>query len=170
MKEEFTNRKQERKEREISNRFEETRAMEERSTEERPVMNMGYYDPLHVEKADIPPGMEYGWIRVSCYDKPDNKRMVETRRRGWVPVPSTRHPDMVFKDLFGRSGHLDGYIEYSGLILCERRAELGMKEREETARNNLKRVLSLQGIDNLQGEPSIGFKDNTRTTVSGVFG
>lgn len=160
------NRKQEHSERDVTNRFEESRGLEEREAQKRAVMSMTGSDPLYVDPDVIPHGVEYRWMRESIQDRPDNKRMVEVRRKGWTPVPASRHPDMVYKDFFGRLDHMNAYIYHSGLLLCERPAELGRLEMQRIADHNHQVMTSMPGTDNFMGEPGIPVRNNSETSMS----
>lgn len=141
--------------------LEESRDLELNENHKRAVMNMSYADPLHVPSEIIPHGWEYRWVRESCLDKPDNKRMVDAKRKGWTPVPSNRHPDMVYEDFFGRLEHMKPYIYHAGLILCERPAELGRLEQKRAEEHNYQVMTSMPGTDNFMGEPNIPVRNSS---------
>jgi|SRR5882724_2898550 len=165
-KKDISNRKQEHDERDLTNRFEETRAFDEREAHKRAVMSMNGSDPLYIDPEIIPAGTEYRWIRESVQNQPDTARMVATRRKGWMPVPAARHPDMVFKDFFGRLDHMSNYIFHSGLVLCERAEELGKLEMERIANHNYQVMTSMPGTDNFMGEPGIPVRNASETSKS----
>ncbi len=165
----ISNRKHEVDERELESRFEDSRAMDEREVHKRNVMNMSYSDPLYVDPEIIPHGVEYRWIRESCYDKPDNSRMVEAKRKGWTPVPAARHPEMSFDDFFGRLNNMKPYIYHKGLILCERPSELGKIEQQRVEKMNHELMSSMPGTDNFMGEPTIPVRNNSETRHAGAI-
>jgi hypothetical protein len=168
MNKEITDRKKESSaEREDKqSRLDESRLLELHEVHKRAIMNMEYDNPLYVDPAVIPPGMEYRWVRESVRDQPDPARMVDCRKKGWVPVPADRHPDLCFQDFFGRTQHMRSFIFYKGLVLCERRAELGKLERQKYADMNYQNMVSLQGTDNYMGEASIPVRNNSQTYVT----
>ncbi len=153
-------------------RTNDTRLMDERDYEMRAIMDMHYQDPLYVDPKVIPPGMEYYWVRESTLGQGDTSRMVEMKRKGWKPVPADRHPEMVFDDFFGRLEHVKGYIYQKGLILCERRKELGDAERKQIDLKNYQIMSSMPGTENFMSEPSIPtqFQGDTYMTKNTTFG
>jgi hypothetical protein len=65
-----------------------------------------------------PPGMRYEWKTLSVFGQQQSRRFGRFQSKGWEPVPASRHPG-----LFHPVGH-EGYIEYDGLVLCERPEEM----------------------------------------------
>lgn len=155
--------------REEINRFEEERMLENRKAQERAVMNMSYNDPFYVDPDSIPYDMEYYWIRASLLGVPDNKRMVEARRKGWTPVPASRHPDMVYGDLFGTVSHMDSFINYAGMVLCERSKEQGLIDERRISEENYKVMTSMPGTDNFMGEPTIPVRNHSETYTTRAY-
>lgn len=163
------NRKLEGSSREEINRFEEQRALDERKAQERVVMNMAYKSPFHIDQDSIPADVDYYWIRTSLLGVPDTKRMVEARRGGWTPVPASRHPEMVFGDLFGNASHMDSFINYSGMVLCERSKEIGRIEEQEIRAENYRTMTSMPGTENFMGEPGIPARNNSEVYTSKAY-
>jgi hypothetical protein len=69
---------------------------------------------LNIPPELIPDGMRYEWKTFSVLGMQQSRRFGRFQARGWEPVPAARHPGM-----FHPMGY-DGYIEYDGLVLCER--------------------------------------------------
>lgn len=156
-------------ERKAKQRVDETRRLEERIAQLRPVLNMTYKDPLYIPPEIIPPGWEYYWVRESIRGVIDEGRIVEMKRKGWTPVPADRHPEMAFDDYLARgTSHLNGFIYHKGLILFERPKEIGDEERRAISNFNNRIVNSLPGIDNLMGDPvmPVRFLANPETRVN----
>lgn len=119
------------------------------------MLSMVYTDPFSVPKEVIPEGVVYKWIKMSVLNVPDEQRLPECMRRGWEPVPSSRHPEMVSFDIFGRQKQYEGYITRGGLILCERHEELCKLEEDAINKRNAEIIRSMPGTENFMGEPTI---------------
>jgi len=139
----------------IRQRVEDSRRLELRVNELRPVMNMSYKDPLYIDPELVPDGWEYFWVRESVLGEPDFGRTVEMKRKGWTPVPADRHPEMTFDDFLGRMSHLKGYIFHKGLVLFERPKEFGDMERKAIQQHNEQILRSMPGTENFMAEPTI---------------
>src|SRR5262245_42749559 len=74
-------------------------------------------DRLKVPKDVIPDGMDYLWVTDSILGQPWPQRRARFERRGWRPVPSSRHDGM-----FMPKGYV-GEINVDGLVLMERPME-----------------------------------------------
>ena len=85
-------------------------------------------DKFWVDPAIIPPGWDYNWKRNMVMGKPDPAYEVELMRRGWEPVPASRHPEMM------PHGYRGNTIEREGQILMERPLEIS----EEVRKNDLR--------------------------------
>lgn len=157
-------------EKKIKSRTEEARRLEERLAELRPVMNMTYADPLYVDPDKIPPGWEYYWVRESILGEADLGRTVEMKKKGWTPVPASRHPEMCFDDFLGRQSHLKGYIFHKGLVLFERPKEIGDKERKKQQEYNAKILQSMPGTENFMSDPTIPARFTQDPTVKVTTG
>ncbi len=153
-------------------RVAESRNANNREQELRSIMDMSYQDPLYIPPEIIPVGWEYYWVRESCKGEGDSGRMVEMRRKGWMPVPADRHPEMVFDDFFGRLNHVQGMIYQKGLILCERPKEHGEVERKMIEEKNFQIMTSMPGTENFMGNPTMPghVQNETYTSKGGSFG
>jgi len=70
-------------------------------------------DRFYIDPAVIPDGWSYEWKRKTIWGKEDPAHEVELMRKGWEPVPATRHPEMMPKGNWQT-------IERDGMILMER--------------------------------------------------
>jgi hypothetical protein len=136
-------------------RVEESRRLEERLNELRPVMHMMHQDALHIPQESIPYGWEYFWVRESTLGDPDLGRTTEMKKKGWTPVPAHRHPEMSYDDFLSRQLHLKGFIFHKGLVLFERPKEIGDREREALEKYNEKIMGSMQGTEHFMNEQHI---------------
>jgi hypothetical protein len=129
-------------------RFEETRATETRDAEIRRHLRMEFKDRFYVDVTKIPDGMEYHWVRDTIYNEPDEARFIEMQRKGWVPVPSDRHPERQMGGIPWRETKArHGFIIEGGLVLCERPKEYGDIEREMERAYNMRVVNEAPGLD-----------------------
>ncbi len=137
----------------------------------RPLLTMEQQGKLYVNPDVIPKDVDYYWVRISIMDKPDTSRMVEMKRKGWTPVPSERHPDLVFTDFFGALDRYQGVIYSDGLLLCERPKQYGKAERHMQEKANYERMVSMPGTENFLGEPNIPsrFTGDTYMTKNASF-
>ena len=139
----------------MSERSQEERNLETRRQAIEKRIQMNYQDPLYVDPETIPQDMEYKWVRDSLLGVPDKTRMMMQRRLGWVPVPAVNHPEMMPEfDNSMRDSHLDGYIHYSGLVLCQRPKEFGDIERQMETEANYKAMKHIPGLDG-SGNPDV---------------
>ena len=81
-------------------------------------------DNLKVPAELIPDGMDYQWITVSVYGKPEPHRQMRFAQGGWKEVPAMRHDGRWMP-----KGH-QGCIEVGGLVLHERPIWISEKARE----------------------------------------
>jgi len=65
-----------------------------------------------------PDGWTYEWKRKSVMGQEDPAHMTDLLRKGWEPVPATRHPEMM------PTGNTYESVERKGMILMERPTEL----------------------------------------------
>lgn len=137
-----------------TDRVSQDRSFDDRKNALRKQLSMAYQDPLHIDPAEIPENMDYMWIRDSVRGEPDKTRMSMQKRRGWAPVPVANHPDMVPEFDSGRLSHLDGYIHYNGLILCQRPKEYGDIEREMESEANFVAMQNIPGDGGRSGLPT----------------
>ena len=142
-----------------------TRASETRDSEIREVMDNLERSPLDILPRDIPDDMEYAWCRKTVNGYEDEGNLTEKSRLGWKAVPATRHPDIgnndsIFNRTEDRQGHAKGYIEYRGLILCERSKKIGEAIRGRMESQNVEIMQSTPGMDAL----STGYVRENRLT------
>lgn len=71
-------------------------------------------NPFHIPKDIIPDGMSYEWKRYRYGGIIDASYQTRMMQRMWSPVPSSRHPHMVWAESDSK------YIEIDGLLLMER--------------------------------------------------
>jgi hypothetical protein len=65
-----------------------------------------------------PEGWTYEWKRKSVMGQEDPAHMTDLLRKGWEPVPASRHPEMM------PSGNTYESVERKGMVLMERPTEL----------------------------------------------
>lgn len=70
-------------------------------------------DRFYIDPHVIPDGWSYEWKRKTIWGKEDPAHEVELARKGWEPVPASRHPEMMPKGNWQT-------IERDGMILMER--------------------------------------------------
>lgn len=116
-------------EREVMTRVEEERWNEERINEINKTYTMAYADALAIPPEKIPHGREYFWGRETVHGWVDQQRLGQLAKRGWTPVPASKHPEYCSHDNVGAANREKGYIFNSGLILFERPSYFGDKER-----------------------------------------
>lgn len=136
----------------------QTRDFSSRDAEAHRIIGLDDYDPLNEPRP--PEGMVYHWVREYIKDNEmDNNRLREMHRRGWRPVPASRHPEMGLDDFWGSVAETtrEGYIRHKGGILCERRKELHDLEMKKSAQKAWIYEKSLPGIEKFQGIPGIHF-------------
>lgn len=81
-------------------------------------------DALFIDPRIIPTGVSYEWKRVSVYGQPDPHHQNNLRENHWLPVPASRHPELV-------SENTKGTIAFNGMILMERPMYLTKEARQE---------------------------------------
>lgn len=91
-------------------------------------------DEFFIDPRDIPPGWSYEWKRKTVLGQEDPAYMVSLARKGWEPVPASRHPHMM------PEGYVTASIERKGLILMERPLELTEEQRELDRRAAINQV------------------------------
>lgn len=114
----------------LGNRFEDDRRFDLRETNIREMFRMQYQHPLHIDPSAIPPNMEYKWVRDTVFGDPGLSNLNKERRLMWTPVPMQNHPEMMPPLDINRKHHLDGYIHYNGLVLCQRPKQIGDIQRK----------------------------------------
>lgn len=128
-------------------RVTEDRTFDARQAGIRKMLKMQYQDKLHIDPDSIPPNMEYMWVRESLFGDEAFSKMTERKRVGWTPVPATNHPEMIQEFEHGRKHHLDGFIHYSGLVLCQRPKEYGVIQRQMEHEASVANMLAIPGRD-----------------------
>ena len=91
-------------------------------------------DEFFIDPRDIPPGWSYEWKRKTVLGQEDPAYMVSLARKGWEPVPASRHPHMM------PDGYSNAAIERKGLVLMERPLELTEEQRELDRRAAINQV------------------------------
>ena len=111
-------------------------------------------DEFYVPPEEIPDGWTYEWKRKSVFGKEDPAHQVALARKGWEPVPASRHPSMM-----PDSG---GYntIERKGMILMERPQEV--TEEARIAEMRRARMQVRQKEEHLNSAPSGQFERNNK--------
>lgn len=118
--------------------------------------NDKYYIPLE----DIPPDWEYEWKRKSVFNVEDPAYMVQLARKGWEPVPASRHPE--FMPISGKYNT----IERDGMILMERPKEISDEARARDAREARFRMQAQK--EHLQSTPDGQF-ERSRPVVKSTY-
>jgi len=102
-------------------------------------------DRLRVPRDIIPDGMDYQWVTDSVLGQPMPQRRGRFERRGWKPVPASRHDGLFMPKGF------QGEINVEGLVLMERPMELSReakrRERMKAAEQVYAREAALRGGD-----------------------
>lgn len=94
----------------------------------------GVADKFYIPKDSIPQGWTYEWKRWRTYGKEDPTYEVEMARRGWEPVPASRHRELVPSNWSG------DHIEMDGMILMERPEEITEEFRKLERKKALQQV------------------------------
>lgn len=81
-------------------------------------------DRFRIDPSQIPDGWSYEWKRKYVLGKSDPSYEVELLRKGWEPVPLSRHPHMMPQGTDMKT------IERDGMILMERPKELTDEARD----------------------------------------
>lgn len=135
-------------------RVEDTRSAEERASYYRKNLRNDYQDPLYIDPNIIPPDVKYRWVRDSVYGQPDPGRMAVMERKGWTPVPSSRHPEYGSNiTSVHKPSHYRGYIYFKGLVLCERALIYCEEEERMAAEENYKVQNAMPGLDHMMSDP-----------------
>lgn len=75
-------------------------------------------DEFYIDPTSIPEGWSYEWKSHSVMGQVDPAYQVALARRGWEPVPASRHPHMM------PAGSTDKVIIRKGAMLMERPVEI----------------------------------------------
>ena len=81
-------------------------------------------DDFAIDEDIKPDGWTYEWKTLTVMGKEDPAYQVALAKRGWEPVPRTRHPELM------PVGSDDPNITRRGMILMERPAELTARARD----------------------------------------
>lgn len=87
-------------------------------------------DEFYIDRDIVPDGWDYEWKSHSIMGAVDPSHEVALRKRGWEPVPASRHPELM------PTGYAGETILRKGMILMERPMELT----EETRSLELRRA------------------------------
>jgi hypothetical protein len=143
---------------------------ESRSSEERLVINDAATSPLYVcEPHEIPPDVEYAWVRMTVRGYEDRANVQKRTRAGWTPVPASRHAAYSRGSLFPgmKSNEAEEtIIQYDGLVLCEKSKRILQKERSARHRENMEIMESTPGLDAM---PQGYVKANSQTMTQAGF-
>lgn len=75
-------------------------------------------DKFWIDPEMVPEGWSYEWKVRTVYNAENPAHQLELQRRGWRPVPVSRHPDRMPADWKGQT------IEMDGMIMMERPKEI----------------------------------------------
>jgi len=81
-------------------------------------------DEFFIAATEIPDGWTYEWKTDTVLGKEDPSYKVQLARKGWEPVPASRHPNMM------PSGYQGKTITRGGLILMERPESITQEARD----------------------------------------
>jgi hypothetical protein len=110
----------------------------------------GVSDKFFIPSEAIPEGWTYEWKRWRVYGKEDPTYEVEMARRGWEPVPASRHPELV------PSNWQHTHVELDGMILMERPEEITEEFRAGERRRAMQQVRAKE--EQLQDAPPGAFE------------
>lgn len=136
-------------------RAEEARRLQERVAQLKPLVRTSYTHPMDIPIHLIPEGWTYRYIRKDVFNEPDDGHSAQMANIGWDPVPASRHPELAFKDLTGRSSSSDGYIYYKGGILCEMPTETYNDYLNALSKENQYVINNMKGTEEFMNEPAI---------------
>lgn len=109
-----------------------------------------FYIPVHY----IPDGWSYEWKMKSVLGAEDPAYAVSIARKGWEPVPASRHPSMM------PEGNKYQTIERKGMILMERPLEITDEARRIERRKAVNQVR--QKEEQLNSAPQGQFDRNNK--------
>ena len=75
-------------------------------------------DDFYIDPSVIPDGWSYEWKMHTVFGKEDPSYSIALARKGWEPVETSRHPEMM------ATGNTEKLITRKGMILMERPMEL----------------------------------------------
>lgn len=136
----------------------DTRKTEDRESILRAIQDDDYRDPMYIPPEIVPPGWVYKWGTHSLLGEPKPEVMMKYRRKGWTPVPASRHPDLAYQST-NADPSINGAIWRGGQVLIERRVEYENAEIEHNEKVNLEALQSMPGQDNYLGDPNLPARD-----------
>lgn len=139
-------------------RTDESRRLEERESQLRQGFQMKWQDPFYIPPEKIPAGWHYRWVRTSVLGDTSFSKLQEAARLGFTPVPSDRHPDLVFKSPVDRENSLDGFIHNGGLMLHEIPLSIMKDRKYQEDVKNAELLQSMPGLHNSMNEFNIPVK------------
>lgn len=142
---------------ERKSRVDDAREIESRNNTIMKNLRMVFQGPLDVPSDEIPDNMDYLWIRDTLIGDPSQSRFPEMKKRGWMPVPASRHPNLVEGDAPWRPSDKSSYLFCKGLVLCERPKHFGEEERRLNHEYNIKLLTGDASADFLS-DPSFPLK------------
>lgn len=145
-------------------RASQTRDANNREAGQRQAPATHYQSKLYVPPHKIPRGKTYSWVRETTLNEPDPDNMTDRLVRGWQPVPSTRHPEMVPPPLPGHEGIPVTVIRRGGLILCERLTDDVDRDRRMKDRENLEMLQDVAWTGN--ADPNLPRFEDTDSGVA----
>jgi hypothetical protein len=120
-----------------------SREANERDKKTKEFLRNVYPDRLYFPVEDVPPGVEYRWVREEIRGQKDTSNVTLMCKQGWTPVPFSRHPHFLADTSWFKSED-PTVIRIDGLILCERPIEYGEIEQEALRQQN---VHALQAVN-----------------------
>lgn len=107
-------------------------------------------DEFYIDRTIIPDGWDYEWKMQQVMGKEDPAYAVGLARKGWEPVPASRHPALMPHDSQERT------ITRKGMVLMERPMELTIEARAIEARRAQLQVRAKE--DQLNAAPAGQFE------------
>lgn len=122
-------------------------------------------DEFYIDLDIIPDGWTYEWKTHTIFGKVDPTYQVTLARRGWEPVPSSRHPELM------PVGTDEKNITRKGMILMERPKEVTEEVRriEKKSAKNQVRAKEEQLSMAPQGQFERSNKDSSMVKVGRSF-
>lgn len=111
-------------------------------------------DEFYIPPELIPEGWTYEWKRKTVLGQEDPAHQVALARKGWEPVPASRHPS------FMPDGDQYSTIERKGMVLMERPAEVTEEARQIEQRRA--RLQVRQKEEQLNSAPQGQFERNNK--------
>ncbi len=91
-------------------------------------------DKFHIPRHMVPDGWSYEWKNHAVFGKENPQYLSSVQRTGWAPVPSSRHPELIYP------GYVGSAIIKDGMILMERPEELTIEARRRDMRESRAQV------------------------------